>query len=249
MNKTSVIALSGDLLGAAASAALLTRLFRVCDDDLRRLRERIHKSPRTAPDLLDWLDHACGWEQDRRAGYAYPLRNPSEAIHGRELSNSIAALELLAATFSGAAQVTTLLNLVRMIVSLNRPSAPPEARPVYEGMPQPVIERSWPWMRARTQPNNDVLRSTTVTWMARLPKDMRPMALAGRYPRIANNIANFWRRVARCEEYLDSLVVDRRGGRTGFPPDVAQELSNLRRFYAALYPKNGSGWKQSGART
>ena len=36
MNKTSVMALSGDLLGAAASAALLTRLFAVCDDDLRQ---------------------------------------------------------------------------------------------------------------------------------------------------------------------------------------------------------------------
>jgi len=53
MNKTSVIALSGDLLGAAASAALLARLFGICDDDLRRLRTTIHKSPRTAPDLLE----------------------------------------------------------------------------------------------------------------------------------------------------------------------------------------------------
>jgi len=123
MNKTPVIALSGDLLAAASSAALLTRLFAVCDEDLRRLRERIHKSPRTAPSLLDWLDHACGWEQDRRAGYAYPLRNPLEAIHDNELSDSFAALEVLALTFSGAAQVMALLNLVRMILPLNRPNA------------------------------------------------------------------------------------------------------------------------------
>ena len=110
MNKTSVIALSGDLLGAAASAALLTRLFGVCDDDLRRLRERIHKSPRTAPDLLDWLDHVLGCEQDRRAGYACALRSPLEAIHDDELANSIATLKLLALTFSGAAKITALLN-------------------------------------------------------------------------------------------------------------------------------------------
>ena len=122
-----------------------------------------------------------------------------------------------------------------------------DAQRVIEG--EPAIERAWPWGRVRTQQNDNVLLDTTLTWMARLPKDVRPMVLAARYPRIANNIANLWRRVARCEEYLDSLVVDRRGGRTGFPPDVAQELSNLRRFYAALYPKNGSGWKQSGART
>lgn len=123
MNKNPVIALSGDLLAAASSAALLTRLFAVCDEDLRRVRERIHKSPRTAPSLLDWLDHACGWEQDRRAGYAYPLRNPLEAIQDNELSDSFAALEVLALTFSGAAQVIALLNLVRMILPLNRPNA------------------------------------------------------------------------------------------------------------------------------
>ena len=123
MNKTSVVVLSGDLLCAATSAALLTRLLGVCDDDLRRLRERIHKSPRAAPDLLDWLDHVFGWEQDRRAGYAYALRGPLESIHDDELTNSIAALELLALTFSGGAQVTALLNLIRVILPLNRSNA------------------------------------------------------------------------------------------------------------------------------
>ena len=113
----------GDLLGAAASAALLARLFGICDDDLRRLRVRVHKSPRTAPDLLDWLDHVFGWEQDRRAGYAYPLRGPLEAIHDDELRNSIAAVELLATTFRGEAQITALLNLVRLILPLGRPNA------------------------------------------------------------------------------------------------------------------------------
>ena len=116
-----------------------------------------------------------------------------------------------------------------------------------EGKPQKVIELAWPGMRARNQPNNHVLLDTTLTWLARLPKDVRPMVLAGRYPRIANDIADIWRRVARCEEYLDTLVVDRRGTRKGFPPDVAHELNNLRGFYAELHPDNGSGWDQVGA--
>ena len=103
------------------------------------------------------------------------------------------------------------------------------------------------WKRERTQETNEVLLDTTLTWMARLPKHVRPMVLAARYPRIANNIADLWRRVARCEEYLDTLVVDRRGNRAGFPPDVAQELNNLRGFYAELHPDQRSCWDHAGA--
>ena len=57
--------------------------------------------------------------------------------------------------------------------------------------------------------------------------------LARHYPRIANILPTS-RRVARCEEYLDTLVVDHRGNRTGFPPDVAQELNRFKGFYAEL---------------
>ena len=95
----------------------------------------------------------------------------------------------------------------------------------------------------RAHHENNVLLNTTLTWMARLPKDVRPMVLARRFPRIANRIAESWRRVARCEEYFNTLVVDSRGNRKGFPPEVAQELTNLRGFYAELHPdKHGSGW-------
>jgi len=113
-----------------------------------------------------------------------------------------------------------------------------------EGGSQQVDERSS--MSERTQQDNNVLLNTTLTWMARLPKGVRPMVLAARYPRIANNVADLWRRVARCEEYLDTLVVDHRGNRTGFPPDVALELNDLRGFYAELHPSNRSCWDQAG---
>ena len=121
MKDPSVHLICGDLLGAAASAALLARLFGIGDDDLRRLRVRIRMEPSTAPGLLDWLDHALGWEQDRRAGYAYPLRDPMDVIPDDELTNSIAAVELLATTFRGDMQIASLLDLVRMILHLDRP--------------------------------------------------------------------------------------------------------------------------------
>jgi hypothetical protein len=103
------------------------------------------------------------------------------------------------------------------------------------------IKRSWPRKGQRTQQNDIALLDTTITWIAGLPKDVRPMVLGRRFPRIANTIAELWRRVARCEEYLNALAVDSRGNRKGFPPEVAQELTNLRSFYAALHPYDRSG--------
>jgi hypothetical protein len=68
------------------------------------------------------------------------------------------------------------------------------------------------------------------------------MLLGRHFPRIANSIAESWRRVARCEEYFDTLVVDSRGNRKGFPPEVARELIKLRGFYSTLHPDNRSVW-------
>ena len=117
-----------------------------------------------------------------------------------------------------------------------------DARREIDGEPKQSVERlRYP----RAPQDKDVLLNTTLTWMARLPKDLRPMVLGRCFPRIANRIAESWRFVARCEEYLDTLVVDRRGNRKGFPPEVAQELTNLRGFYAELHPDNhDSGWNR-----
>jgi hypothetical protein len=87
-----------------------------------------------------------------------------------------------------------------------------------------------------------VLLDETSRWMTSLPADVRPLHLARRFPRIANSIAELWRRVARCEEYLDTLVVDLRGDRSGFPAEVAKELTSLRNHYAELHPHQGSSW-------
>jgi hypothetical protein len=87
-----------------------------------------------------------------------------------------------------------------------------------------------------------ILLDATTLWMAELPPAVRPITLARKFPRIANSIADLWRRVARCEEYLDTLVVDLRGDRSGFPPAVAQELAALHGYYAELHPRNRSEW-------
>ena len=96
---------------------------------------------------------------------------------------------------------------------------------------------------AQRAPQNDtVLLDATSLWIAGLPVEARPIALARGFPRIANTIAERWRRVARCEEFLDSLVIDARGDRKGFPPEIALELTALRSYYAELHPPNLSAW-------
>jgi hypothetical protein len=48
-------------------------------------------------------------------------------------------------------------------------------------------------------------------------------ALERSFQRIADKIAETWPR-AECARYVDSLLVDERGGRQGFPPEVVSEL-------------------------
>jgi hypothetical protein len=115
-----------------------------------------------------------------------------------------------------------------------------DVQPERESQRRQLDDRAWVALRAPQR--RAVLLDTTTLWMAELPQAVRPIMLARKFPRIANSIAELWRRVARCEEYLDSLVVDLRGNRTGFPPEVAQELTALRSHFAELHPHDRTAW-------
>jgi len=85
----------------------------------------------------------------------------------------------------------------------------------------------------KAQPAESLLPSTR-TWLMSLPENYRPRALAARYARIANNLAAAWNTPAECRAYFDDLLIDRRGGRRGFPPEVLRELTRLQSAYEAL---------------
>jgi hypothetical protein len=68
-------------------------------------------------------------------------------------------------------------------------------------------------------------------WIARLPKQTRPLNLLRHYPRIANNLALSWGDRKAFRQCLYDLLVDKRGGRKGFPEPVLQELLALREFF------------------
>jgi hypothetical protein len=85
------------------------------------------------------------------------------------------------------------------------------------------------------QPLNQKLPSTA-KWAANLPVPVQLPAMLQRLPRIANALARLWGDDVGLRLYLDELLIDRRGGRHGFPPDIHHELILLREYCDGRYP-------------
>jgi hypothetical protein len=77
------------------------------------------------------------------------------------------------------------------------------------------------------------LLMNTQKWLDALPYRVQPHALCEFYPRVANFIAAMWGDTESLRAYFDELLVDRRLGRRGFPPDVFKDLRALRDYHAA----------------
>lgn len=60
-----------------------------------------------------------------------------------------------------------------------------------------------------------------------------PTALETKYARIFNRIMELWGTL-ECEEYFSDLMVDKRGGRQGFPPDVLNDILTLARIHGRV---------------
>jgi ankyrin repeat protein len=60
-----------------------------------------------------------------------------------------------------------------------------------------------------------------------------PAALEAKYGRIFNRIMDLWG-LQELEEYFGELMVDKRGGRQGFPPDVLNDILTLSRIHGRI---------------
>ena len=89
--------------------------------------------------------------------------------------------------------------------------------------------------RRSVQPLNQELPATA-KWAAGIPAEVQPLALIQTFPRIANTLARLWHDNIGLQNYLDDLLVDRRGGRRGFPPEIHSELLILRAYCEGRYP-------------
>jgi hypothetical protein len=106
----------------------------------------------------------------------------------------------------------------------------PDAKATLDGPPKRDIEKNWVAVR-RQDPKNADLTEAAWQWLDALPHEIQPGGLVQRYPRITNRLAEIWGRAKQCEQYLDTLIMDNRGGREGFPLDVTVELGKLRAYY------------------
>jgi len=96
------------------------------------------------------------------------------------------------------------------------------------------------WSRSRKARPMDQLLPTSTKWIESLPVEQRPTALIAQFPRIVNLLALEWRKPAACRAYFDELLIDHRGNRKGFPPDVHEDLQKLRVYYAILTRENAA---------
>lgn len=121
--------------------------------------------------------------------------------------------------------------------SIYRPDQPaPRAKIRQQGKDDPSRDPPSEWVgRRKAQPANVILPLTR-RWINSIPPEYRPQTLPIRFGRIANLLAASWDNPKECTAYISSLLHDSRGGRKGFPPEVVQDLLDLRVYYAALHP-------------
>ena len=86
-------------------------------------------------------------------------------------------------------------------------------------------------LRAPERPQDQALMAHTTAWVESLPAGIRPRLLLELYPRVANRLALCWNEKALTNRLFEDLLVDRRGGRKGFPAGVKAELLQLRLAY------------------
>jgi hypothetical protein len=96
--------------------------------------------------------------------------------------------------------------------------------------PDDAMDATWRRRRRLPRECDQALTGTTRNWLKQLPSRQRPLRLCTEYPRVANRIAWCWRDAALSESVLGDLLVDRRGGRLGFPTVVLRELQLLQAF-------------------
>ncbi|WP_432262030.1 hypothetical protein [Cupriavidus sp. TMH.W2] len=117
-----------------------------------------------------------------------------------------------------------------------------EAKKVLDGAPPAQAEPDWSGLRRPPSPDDTVLSDVAMRWLASLPAEARPVELCRRFARIGNHLAALSVHPAALHAFLVELLIDKRGGRQGFPDGIALELSRLHEYMVQRLP--GAGGEQ-----
>ena len=76
-----------------------------------------------------------------------------------------------------------------------------------------------------------------------LPPDAAPdvLLVVDKFPRIGDKILLMWGAI-ELQKYLCDLIVDQRGDRQGFPPEIGAALLRIYREHSKLFPDNDKSW-------
>jgi hypothetical protein len=96
------------------------------------------------------------------------------------------------------------------------------------------VSTDWTTRRRPANATDRALTSTALAWLVELPNSVRPEQLSQQYPRVVNAMAARWPDPWARRDYLDDLLHDKRGGRTGFSPEVTAELKRLDNYAQVL---------------
>ena len=97
--------------------------------------------------------------------------------------------------------------------------------------PHPDTVSDWQSIRRTVDASDSRLLERTFKWLATMPRSVRPMATARQFPHIANRLGELWPHCEFTRLYLQSLLIDRRAGRKGFPVAVRKEIEVLQQYY------------------
>jgi hypothetical protein len=91
--------------------------------------------------------------------------------------------------------------------------------------------------RQPASPYDRSLNKSAANWIQELPPAVRPRESVIRFPRILNRLARYWDSPAMLEQTFNDLLVDKRIGRKGFPPEILSEIRALYAHYRYLHPE------------
>jgi hypothetical protein len=79
--------------------------------------------------------------------------------------------------------------------------------------------------------------------LAALPPGIDLGRSCSQYPQAVEKLLKHWRNPIEFRSVIDSMVIDRRGGRQGFPFDIVREFGALREYYDQyVSPIRSTAW-------